>query len=244
MSVTQLSDFENKNICYEEPIRKNREIRVGIVDSNEDTLYVQLPEMRLEKINYVDDSSEKGLIDTIVLKITEADAKSSKSIYKKLRGIETTNIQSMAKRSDEWFGKSLKKESIQNMFEHCLYENNESKYCFKIHMSQTKQLPDSEGIVNDVEVYNQKGKARGVSNLKIGEKIQLIVKLKDIRIVSKSASLTWVCTHIQIFEKKQKLKGYLFTRKNNFEDLSDEEEIYEDIIESFVQKESSSQEEK
>ena len=228
MSVTQLSDFENKNICYEEPIRKNREIRVGIVDSNEDTLYVQLPEMRLEKINYVDDSSEKGLIDTIVLKITEADAKSSKSIYKKLRGIETTNIQSMAKRSEEWFGKSLKKESIQNMFEHCLYENNESKYCFKIHVSQTKQLPDAKGIINDVEVYNQKGKARGVSNLKIGETIHIgyldqnTFELKEehcqnkrvIDFVKEKSSI--VSTNNGILTAAKLLEKFLFTPSQQF----------------------------
>lgn len=207
MSVTQWNDFNYSDICYEGPIKKGKRFEIDVTDSNDELLYIQFP--RMELLSHDTEKCE------MVYKISENKFK--KFIVK----LEEHILKIVNTESNEWFNKVFKKETLRGMLESVI---------------NTEELTVTlRYLSDDIEIFNQKQKPRRLENVKIGSSHTLIVNIKSIYIASKSFGVNMPISHIEVYESRKRVKGYIFKKKQS--DDSSDDEVYNNIIESYVNEE-------
>ena len=151
--IIDYSEFDHETIRYG-PVITSRIFnsnRIEVNNSKNNTLVLRTPIMRTSKIRKFDCSTPSYSVY-----LNYQSSLNSEMFYKKIKEFELKIISDCVKNSEEWFGKKMTKELVENMFIPMVRYPTDSE-TYEPDMSKPQIMPlriqHREGVF-DVEFYN------------------------------------------------------------------------------------------
>jgi len=198
-----VSNYSLQDIVLQKP-KKNGEYFVSKVKYSGNDFFIQFPKMKIAT------SFEKN----VELEFS-SNSKYSKEVYNFLSTLDDHIIESIASKSEEWFGKKIPAEHVNKMY---------NKF-----IKAPKTLNDNctmKFIVKTCDFLDKKNNPLDVSDFSIGLDVECIAQLKYV-IFSKDTCFTYFELHTAKLHKiVNKVKQYGFIEcESESESESESEEI-------------------
>ena len=184
---------------------------------NDDLLYIQTPYCKINEI--VEENGEK-FIDV------EID---NKGFIDFLLEIDENNVKNTFNNSNEWFGKDIPYEAIENMYEEQeIFETDNNKFSMKF------KIPQIDGKIQ-CNIYNENKELIDIENLNDKLNLVLILHIKGLRILKESFNLEYYINQIKIIniDEFNILKEYSIIDDNISENI--DETIFSEEINSVLE---------
>jgi len=226
-NIIRCDDVKVEHINYTKPERNGQSYFSSISYGDAlNPLYIQTPklvcktnisEMKGKKVPYLDVEVPRGKMN----------------IYDFLLSLDDNNIKTTVKKSEEWFGKEIPLQAIDDMYRRTTkpFKKNTSPHI-------RLRLPL---IKNEIKcgVYNQNRIFVGTDEVKEGSEVVLILHIRGLKVLKTSYYCDCYITQIKLFQEKESkfniIKDYSILDEDDEEenDMSDifSEEIYNSLQE-------------
>ena len=226
-NIIRCDDVDINKINYTKPEKNGQSYFSSI--SYGDTLkplYIQTPKL-ISKSNISDMKNKK--IPYLDVEVPHGKM----NIYDCLLSLDDNNIKTTVKKSDEWFGKDIPLEVIDDMY-------RRTTKPFKKNTCPTLRLR-LPVIKNEIKcgVYNQKRIFIGTDQVKDNVEVVLILHVRGLKILKSSYYCDCYITQIKVFQDTETkfniIKDYSII--DDDDDISDVEDIFsEEIYGSSINK--------
>ena len=223
--VKRYEDINLDEFNYTKPIKFNNSYfgQMGMGTNNE-PIYIQTPKIRV-KTNIKEVLQQKVPYLEVIIPKNKLD------FYDFFINIDDKNIKTTFSKSEEWFGKALPLEAIDEMHKPLtkgFKKNSEPTIRYKI--------PILKGKVQ-CSVYNQSRSFIDINEIKENDEVILILHLKGLKVLKQNYFCECYITQIKLFQEKD-LKYNII---ENYSIIDDNEEITdifdEEIMEVINEKE-------
>tara|TARA_B100000686_G_C16791516_1_gene979068 strand:+ start:2834 stop:3628 length:795 start_codon:yes stop_codon:yes gene_type:complete len=213
MSVSQYTDIDLKKINYGKP-EKQGVIYYAPINYNNEPFYLQSPKMicKSDGAHVIDKKNNSLELETL---------NTDYSFYDFLLNIDARNIKETFRCNEDWFGKSIPLEVIDDMYKRtCKPVKKDSKPIF------TFKVPVSKGKVQCL-IYDQKKTCLDISKLTEGCEITCIVHIKGLKFLKQHYYCDCYISQIKIYLDAAAKFSILDTY--SFNDTEDEERELKDL---------------
>ena len=221
-NIIRCDDVKVEKINYTKPERNGQSYFSAIsYGDGLNPLYIQTPKL-ICKTNISDMKSKK-------VPYLDVEVPSGKmNIYDFLLSLDDNNIKTTVKKSEEWFGKEIPLQAIDDMYRRTTkpFKKNTAPH---IRM----RLPL---IKNEIKcgVYNQNRIFVGADEVKEGSEVVLIIHVRGLKVLKTSYYCDCYITQIKLFQEKDSK----FNIIKDYSVIDDEEEEDEEINDIFPKGES------
>ena len=221
-NIIRCDDVKVEKINYTKPERNGQSYFSAIsYGDGLNPLYIQTPKL-ICKTNISDMKDKK-------VPYLDVEVPSGKmNIYDFLLSLDDNNIKTTVKKSEEWFGKEIPLQAIDDMYRRTTkpFKKNTAPH---IRM----RLPL---IKNEIKcgVYNQNRIFVGADEVKEGSEVVLIIHVRGLKVLKTSYYCDCYITQIKLFQEKDSK----FNIIKDYSVIDDEEEEDEEINDIFPKGES------
>ena len=227
MSIYQHTDIDLKKVNYGKP-EKQGVIYYAPMNYNNEPFYLQSPKMicKSDGMHVIEKKNNSLELETL-----NADY----SFYDFLLNIDSRNIKETFRCNEDWFGKSIPLEVIDDMYKRtCKPVKKDSKPRF------TFKVPVLKGKVQ-CQIYDQKKTCLDISKLTEGCEITCIVHIKGLKFLKQHYYCDCYISQIKIYldavGKFSILDTYSFNdtedEERELKDLNNEIELDAEIMEQL-----------
>ena len=230
-NIVKCDDVDVTKINYTKP-EKNGQSYFSSISYGEslNPLYIQTPklicktnisEMKGKKVPFIDVEVPTGRLN----------------IYDFLLSLDDNNIKTTVKKSEEWFGKHIPLQAIDDM-----YRRTTKPFKKNTHPQLRLRLPL---IKNEIKcgVYNQNRIFVGADEVKEGSEVVLILHIRGLKILKSNYYCDCYITQIKLFQEKESKFNIIKDYSILDDDDEDEHEI-DDIFSEEIQNSFNEAEEK
>ena len=230
-NIVKCDDVDVTKINYTKP-EKNGQSYFSSISYGEslNPLYIQTPklicktnisEMKGKKVPFIDVEVPSGRLN----------------IYDFLLSLDDNNIKTTVKKSEEWFGKHIPLQAIDDM-----YRRTTKPFKKNTHPQLRLRLPL---IKNEIKcgVYNQNRIFVGADEVKEGSEVVLILHIRGLKILKSNYYCDCYITQIKLFQEKESKFNIIKDYSILDDDDEDEHEI-DDIFSEEIQNSFNEAEEK
>lgn len=213
MSISQHTDIDLKKVNYGKP-EKQGVIYYAPMNYNNEPFYLQSPKMicKSDGQHVIEKKNNSLELETL-----NADY----SFYDFLLNIDTRNIKETFRCNEDWFGKSIPLEVIDDMYKRtCKPVKKDSKPRF------TFKVPVIKGKVQ-CQIYDQKKTCLDISKLTDGCEITCIIHIKGLKFLKQHYYCDFYISQIKIYLDAATKFSILDTY--SFNDTEDEERELKDL---------------
>ena len=216
-SVKTYESIDVDKFNYNKPTKYNNSYFGPLsYDTNTEPIYVQTPKLRCK-------TNIKDVLDNKNPYLEVSIPKNRLDFYDLFLNIDDKNVKTTFDKSEEWFGKALPREAIEEMYKPItkgFKKNTEPTIKFKIPVSKGKL---------QCSCYNQMKNFIDVSEIKENDEIILNLNLKGLKVLKQHYFCDCYISQIKLFQEKD-LK-YNIIEDYSFIDVEEEEEEdYSDIL--------------
>lgn len=226
-NIVKCDDVKTEKINYTIPEKNGQSYFSSIsYGDNLNPFYIQTPKL-ICKTNISDMNGKK--IPYLDVEVPPGKM----NIYDFLLSLDDNNIKTTVKKSEEWFGKAIPLQAIDDMYRRTTkpFKKNTSPHI-------RLRLPL---IKNEIKcgVYNQNRIFVGTDEVKEGSEVVLILHIRGLKVLKTSYYCDCYITQIKLFQEKESkfniIKDYSILDEDDEEenDMSDifSEEIYNSLQE-------------
>jgi len=205
------------------PPVKNGKYFISKVKSGKKPVLAQFPKM----------SIVKGVLESqqnFELEWSSTDGGYTKDVFEWCQKLNDFAIDEISTNSEGWFGKSLTRDVVEDMYKNFIRvpKNSKSGYWMRVTPST-----NDDGI--DCSFLNLKGQEISKEVFKKGNIAVPILKLKYLFFTKDTCQFLWELRAAQVFRYKKPSLGYLFNNDDINEDAEEDDEDLECIdIESIA----------
>lgn len=210
-SMSSVSVFKPESVDVTQmnfsKVKQGLHLKNVYVNMGSNKIHIQIPRSRVPFGVSTWESQDPNQPDKKELSISlgKDTNKSSVQFFKEL---DKYVMNYAVEHSQEWFGKPMSQELIQEFYKQSLDQKN-PQYPPNFRMK----------IQNDVMIYDTKKNVQSLDYLEKGDDVTLVAELSGIWISGKRFGITWRLKQMKV-HKKMKLKSYAFV-----EDEEDEENV-------------------
>lgn len=219
--MTSVNYFENVNISnfnYKKPEKVNNSYFGSMnYGKNSEPIYIQTPKLKCN-------CNIKEILTNKVPYLNTIVSKKNITLYDLFRNIDSNIIKTTFDNSNNWFGKELPYEIIDDMYKPITNDNIKEQINMKF------KIPFSKNKVQ-CTCYNQNKEPIDIENIKENDNLILVLHLKGIKILKQIFYCECYISQIKIIEDKVNkfniLNEYSFIETEN--DISETDlEIFDD----------------
>lgn len=215
MGVHKYSDINIKKINYNKP-DKNGSFYYSSISYDNSPLHIQSPKMKCKITG--DDILKKGFIECEPIN-------TDFSFYDFFLNIEDRNIKETFKRNEEWFGKNIPLEMIDDMYKRTIKavkKDSKPSFSFKI--------PISRGKIQ-CQIYNSNNICVDINKLTPESEIVLILHIRGLKILKQHYYCDCYVSQLKVYLSKEE-KFNIFNECVIEDDEKNEDDI--DIIDEEI----------
>lgn len=216
-SVKTYDSIDISNFNYTKPTKFNNSYFGPMsYDKNTEPIYIQTPKLRCKTVI-------KEIMENKTPYLEVTIPKNRLDFYDLFLNIDDKNVKITYERSNEWFGKELPIEAIEEMykpFTKGFKKNTEPTLKFKI--------PVVKGKVQ-CSVYNQQRNFIDISDIKENDELILILHLKGLKVLKQHYLCDCYISQIKLFQEKD-LKFNILDQYSIIDDNENDEQDDLDIF--------------
>lgn len=215
MDPLLVTNYDIDGLKISPPV-KNGKYYISKIKNGKKPVIAQFP-----KMNIVKSFSDNGNAE---LEWNSTDKGYTKDVFDWCQKLNEFTIDSIASNSEEWFGKSIPKGVVEDMYKNFIRvpKNTSSGYWMRV----CPFLKDDE---LQTQFYNLSGNEISKDVFKRGNIAVPILKLKYLFFTKDTCQILWELRAAKVFRYKKPSLGYLFNNDDLNEDGDEEDEDLEQV---------------